>query len=368
MHVRPWGCLFLCLVIHNVLAWCDILMSRTGQCNLASSSCSCRFLRRQVTKPAPLVFTVVDRGESLGAVSVPLRQISSASPKRRWEPLTRNNAADIGELCFDCWVTAYRQSTPKWNLKTTGLKKDLRVERRRSLHNTSVSLKGSRSMENLHSMCNNFDVINTLTLGMLRRSHSGILATDHTADQLDAGAERPQSLTVPGPQSRALPSRSAREDEVILTVPEHRAPVSAPPVEQCAVPGDQPGRGDSAPEITGLSPKFGAASGGTRITLRGQNLGASREDIISLSVCGCDLLPNLQYFSSGKLVVVTRPWRGSGPVVIVTRSGGRAASTVKFSFEGSDSNEQGEYVCHLAPGKIIPIRILSPFFFRAPRR
>ena len=44
-----------------------------------------------------------------------------------------------------------------------------------------------------------------------------------------------------------------------------------------------------APEITGLSPKSGPSSGGTRITVRGCNLEISREDIVSINLCGCDL-------------------------------------------------------------------------------
>ncbi|KAL9986328.1 hypothetical protein ACROYT_G000465 [Oculina patagonica] len=92
-----------------------------------------------------------------------------------------------------------------------------------------------------------------------------------------------------------------------------------------------------APEITGLSPKSGPSSGGTQITVRGCNLGMSKEEITSITVCGCDLYSTLEYHSPAKLVVTTKPWSGSGPVVIETKAGGRGISTLNFTFQDKSS-------------------------------
>ena len=79
--------------------------------------------------------------------------------------------------------------------------------------------------------------------------------------------------------------------------------------------------------------------------MRGCNLGKSNEDICSISVCGCDLLPTLEYHSPAKLVVVTKPWVGSGPVVLETASGGRGTSTLIFTFQDKPAGETNACCC-----------------------
>eukprot|EP00732_Lithocolla_globosa_P004777 Lithocolla_globosa_v1_NODE_4564_length_1409_cov_6.716396.p1 type:complete len:339 gc:universal NODE_4564_length_1409_cov_6.716396:45-1061(+) len=86
------------------------------------------------------------------------------------------------------------------------------------------------------------------------------------------------------------------------------------------------------PEVSGLSPNSGPESGQTRVVIRGADLGLSKEDITELSVAGVDCRPSLVYFSQHKLECVTEPGKGSGPVIVTTKSGGRGSSTVQFTF------------------------------------
>ena len=206
----------------------------------------------------------------------------------------------MGDLCIDCWVLSFKKSSStgeggKWNsLIPFGLRsgtgtKD-RTKRRVSIENASISKRGSRSIENLY-----------------------------TLPELKADGESGKS----GSELSPVNSSSSRTSLAPLTLFKPRL---APTLGQVL-------SSNLAPEITGLSPKSGPSSGGTRITVRGCNLGKTEEDIASISICGCELLPTLEYHSPAKLVVVTEAWSGSGPVVLETKSGGRGISTLNFTFQ-----------------------------------
>ena len=79
--------------------------------------------------------------------------------------------------------------------------------------------------------------------------------------------------------------------------------------------------------------------GGVQITLRGNNLGSSREDVMRVGVAGVDCTHSLEYFSSYKIVVTCSavPFPCSGPVVVETDSGGIGMSGMHFSFVDEDT-------------------------------
>jgi hypothetical protein len=82
-----------------------------------------------------------------------------------------------------------------------------------------------------------------------------------------------------------------------------------------------------------VSPKEGLVDGGTRLTIRGANLGRSKEDVIGLFVCGSNVLSTLEYASSSKLICTTKAHRaGAGNITVETQSGGRGVSLVQFTF------------------------------------
>ena len=94
------------------------------------------------------------------------------------------------------------------------------------------------------------------------------------------------------------------------------------------------------PEITGISPNEGPTTGGTKVLIRGKNLGKNREDIIGLYVCGSNVLGSLVYFNNAKIAVVTKAWKeGSGSITIETQSGGTSVSELEFEFTNREENE-----------------------------
>ncbi|KAG8228948.1 hypothetical protein J437_LFUL007699 [Ladona fulva] len=82
------------------------------------------------------------------------------------------------------------------------------------------------------------------------------------------------------------------------------------------------------PIVTGISPKEGPP--GTKVTLRGENLGNGPNDLIGLSICGCDCLLSAEWKSSNKIIARSGPGKGRGDIIITTVSGGKGSSTVQF--------------------------------------
>eukprot|EP00123_Amoebidium_parasiticum_P022221 comp8253_c0_seq1/m.3677 comp8253_c0_seq1/g.3677 ORF comp8253_c0_seq1/g.3677 comp8253_c0_seq1/m.3677 type:complete len:500 (-) comp8253_c0_seq1:350-1849(-) len=100
------------------------------------------------------------------------------------------------------------------------------------------------------------------------------------------------------------------------------------------------------PEVTGISPNNGPAGGGNRVTIRGDRLGSSPRDIVSVVICGvpCDLT-DLVYVSDHSLKIITKPGQGgkSGPVIVTTKSGGVGRSIVHYKYnEPLKMKNQGE--------------------------
>lgn len=85
----------------------------------------------------------------------------------------------------------------------------------------------------------------------------------------------------------------------------------------------------SEPKVTGLSPMTGPP--GTKITIRGDNLGQSSEDIVCLTINGADCLPYLEWKSPKKIVTRCTKTLGYGDVLVTTNSGGLGTCDVQFN-------------------------------------
>lgn len=93
------------------------------------------------------------------------------------------------------------------------------------------------------------------------------------------------------------------------------------------------GTTDLQPEVIIISPKKGTVSGGTKLTIRGNNLGTEAADVVALTVCGVDCLEGLEYESPSTVYCTTAPGRhGTGPVTLETASGGDAVSLATFTY------------------------------------
>ncbi|XP_066262010.1 exocyst complex component 2 [Euwallacea similis] len=82
------------------------------------------------------------------------------------------------------------------------------------------------------------------------------------------------------------------------------------------------------PVVTGLSPNEGPP--GTRIKIRGENLGKSPQDLIGLTICGVDSLLTAEWKSVNKIIAISGPIKGKGDVIVTTRSGGVGSCNVTF--------------------------------------
>ncbi|XP_042900895.1 exocyst complex component 2 isoform X1 [Parasteatoda tepidariorum] len=84
------------------------------------------------------------------------------------------------------------------------------------------------------------------------------------------------------------------------------------------------------PKVTGLSPKEGEP--GTKVVLRGENLGVSQRDLLSLTICGIECLMYAEWHSPSKIVARCGAARVAqfGDVIVTTKSGGKGTCTVQF--------------------------------------
>ncbi|XP_070536873.1 exocyst complex component 2-like isoform X2 [Ptychodera flava] len=88
-------------------------------------------------------------------------------------------------------------------------------------------------------------------------------------------------------------------------------------------------RNREPPKVTGLSPKEGPP--GTKVTIRGENLGINARDLIGLTICGVNCLLSSEWISPSKIICRTGPVKGKGDVIVQTKSAGIGTSTVTFT-------------------------------------
>ncbi|XP_076322458.1 exocyst complex component 2-like [Tachypleus tridentatus] len=86
----------------------------------------------------------------------------------------------------------------------------------------------------------------------------------------------------------------------------------------------------AAPKVTGLSPKEGPP--GTKVTVRGENLGQSSQDVKSLTIGGIECLLYVEWKSPSKIIVRATGGIEGGDVIVTTCSGGRGTCTVQFRY------------------------------------
>ena len=105
-----------------------------------------------------------------------------------------------------------------------------------------------------------------------------------------------------------------------------------------------------------MSPREGPVQGGTRLTIRGSNLGRNKDDVVGLLVCGSNVLSSLEYVSASKLVCVTKCYKVcSGSVTVETQSGGRGVSLVQFSFIDTSSSSSTAAVRQVSAVSVVGV-------------
>ena len=91
-------------------------------------------------------------------------------------------------------------------------------------------------------------------------------------------------------------------------------------------------------------PPISSQDGGTQVTVRGVRFGTAANDIVDVTVCGVSCLPNVLWESAQRIKLITPPGKGSGPVVITTKSGGVGRCDLEFRYETVVSGVEEETV------------------------
>eukprot|EP00118_Oscarella_pearsei_P003928 m.16319 g.16319 ORF g.16319 m.16319 type:complete len:464 (+) comp26849_c0_seq2:107-1498(+) len=313
----------------------------------------------------PLKFKIRDRDETIGKVTLPLSQIPAQKSSRpRWTPFQashsswRSTDAVQGELSFNAWVS--KGSTAVVDIHAA-------LKAKRSSNSPRPSPPPSKKTSDLFAdpsvIESAFGRTQTQNGGRGRRGSSPALGGQSnlsmsTGDLKENGS---RSLHVRGHVSHGSmgdvsggrghakrPSVSSLVDAKGASSARRRPtePSSSP---QPPPPSDSHRRSRTSsvgsqsssvgpPEVTGIAPRSGPLKGGTRITLRGSNLGQNAEDVVGLSVCGVDCLATLEYSSPAKVFCTTFRGKeaGSGPVILKTRSSGKGTSLITFTYKEHD--------------------------------
>ncbi|KAK4474438.1 hypothetical protein MN116_001593 [Schistosoma mekongi] len=83
-----------------------------------------------------------------------------------------------------------------------------------------------------------------------------------------------------------------------------------------------------APQVNGISPNEGTP--GTKLTIRGENLGNTASDLLHVFIGGIDVGRSAQWFSPKKITAITPLGEGELEIVVVTDSGGFGTAAVIY--------------------------------------
>jgi hypothetical protein len=272
----------------------------------------------------PLTLTVLEKDEILGQVVVPLDTLSKDKEKK---PVSlalqphKKCPKPQGELTYAAWPISYKQGSlaATKGKDYTSSKTDLsaafgKVKRKISLKSISKqqsydesSIAGSVDSNSLSRSKNGTWSVSCYNLAGLSEGSTGNNDNRSDADS-NSSFSMSTAASVFADSSTVKSNKSGSEDSKL-------------------------------PEVSGISPKVGPAAGGTRLTIRGSNLGVNKQDIVGLFVCGSNVLASVEYESSRKIYCTTRAYKPCiGRIVIETQSGGLASSMVDFTF--TDSGRQ----------------------------
>ena len=253
-----------------------------------------------------LLVTEKRERDVLGQIVVPLSNVDDSCPT---EPLRvplqpglrcPDLHSSPGELIYSVWITTRDLSAASEDRSLTSRTTASLGRLRRKLNNSPIISSASR--------WNDFKTNRRHSVDALLVLHSGVnpdLA--HISFEDDSCPTTAGEDLVPIPSPDGYIKRSS-----LPTVSEYYFP---------------------RPQILEVCPCQGPTSGGTVVTVRGRNLGLSRDDVVGLFICGSDVVDSVRYISSERLVCTTVAWRPCvGSITVETASGGRASSAAQFTF------------------------------------
>ena len=272
---------------------------------------------------------VTDKEDVLGQISIPLSELAYKKPMRQIRaPLQPHKKCSNpeGELAYQAWISQSQPSaTSTPHLATSPMEKD---------EKTPSSLQKLRSK-----------IGRSPKLG--RKSYKSGGSDNVSGAELSLGPKNAQSCLELGPGQNSsysnLLSTHSKSMHGINSSGTGQKPYLSGSFSDLTEDGNKP-------EVSGISPREGPVEGGTRLTIRGNNLGEDKGDIVGLQVCGCNCLASLEYESARKIYCTTKGWRPcTGNIVIETESGGKGCSLVKFNFLPSKEATQEKQMKTASP-------------------
>ena len=82
------------------------------------------------------------------------------------------------------------------------------------------------------------------------------------------------------------------------------------------------------PIVNGISPREGPP--GTKITIRGEHLGSTPQDLVGVFINGSDCLLISEWKTDKKIIALAPAKEGKGDIIIATTSGGLGSCSVQF--------------------------------------
>ncbi|VDQ04530.1 unnamed protein product [Trichobilharzia regenti] len=113
-----------------------------------------------------------------------------------------------------------------------------------------------------------------------------------------------------------------------------------------------------APQVNGISPNEGTP--GTKLTIRGENLGNTASDLLHVFIGGIDVGRSAQWFSHKKITAITPLGEGELEIVVVTDSGGFGTAAV--TYQQNCLRVVGPGSVHLADKDFDPVMFLLKFY------
>jgi len=268
---------------------------------------------------AVIKFKIRDKDTTIGAVHVPIDGMPTMRTGQVWHPLEPYKKITVvhGELCLECWISKTQPISGKGSSMPSS--RETSIEDFQSFVTSQVSHMTSQ-VTHLPGKVMDYLHLNKRSPSLSKSHHTSKgsdsqVSTPYSSNQsLRQSAEEEETTSSRGSGGSGL--RQQTSDSNIVAGQKNDS--STPPLTTPAPPTEEPPQTDDTttfakiplkevkleldkeelPEVNGVSPNEGNIEGGTKVTLRGSNLGTGPEDIVQVLLAGVDCTENVEYLST----------------------------------------------------------------------
>jgi len=264
---------------------------------------------------AVIKFKIRDKDTTIGVVHIPIDGMPTMRPGQIWYPLEPYKKITVvhGELCLECWISKTQQISGKGSSMPSS--RETSIEDFPSFVTSQVSHMTSQ-VTHLPGKVMDYLHLNkrspSLSKSHANKGSDSQVSTPYSSNQsLRQSAEEEETTS-----SRGSGGSSFRQQTSDANI--QKTGSSTPPLVTPALPTEEPPQTDDTttfakiplkeikleldkeelPEVNGVSPNEGSIEGGTKVTLRGSNLGTGPEDIVQVLLAGVDCTENVEYLST----------------------------------------------------------------------